>query len=346
MATINLHLPATAEHQSPDKIDSRMQPLVGDQISVKRVLLATDFSDASRAAFRASLHVCHALKARLSILHVSEYPSIRYLESGGRIQNLDDCGHGLQTSLDAMTEKAKRSGIDCISVIGVGATHIKILEFIESKNIDLVVLGTKSIHGFKRLVFGLTAEAVIRNAKCPVLTVGPQASFRLPEAPALRGIVVFATDFHLSTTEALRYAAFFSTVINLPLSCVNVLPRSAEDASRKGVISVLIKDALQHLASSLDLKIPTPICAVTYGSEVSNAVVQYAKQHDARLIVLGVRRASLAASHIPAHIAYRIITEAPCPVLTIAFPRDTQDSYGGIPKGGRIPSSAEPVLLL
>jgi nucleotide-binding universal stress UspA family protein len=193
-------------------------------------------------------------------------------------------------------------------------------------------------------VFGSTAEAVIRKAKCPVITVGPQASLRLREAQTSSGIVVFATDFHLSTTEALCYAAFFGTMMNLPLYCLNVLPRSAEDASRKGVISVLIKDALQHLASSLGLKLPAPICAVTYGSEVSNAVVQYAKQHDARLIVLGVRRASLAASHIPAHIAYRIITESPCPVLTIAFPRDAQASHAGIPKAGRIPSAAEAVL--
>ena len=85
MATINLHLPDTAEHQSQDEIDSRTQPFAGNRISVKRILLATDFSDASQAAFCASLPLCHALKACLSILHVSEYASIRYLESGGRL---------------------------------------------------------------------------------------------------------------------------------------------------------------------------------------------------------------------------------------------------------------------
>ena len=48
-------------------------------------------------------------------------------------------------------------------------------------------------------------------------------------------------------------------------------------------------------------------------------MVEYAKQHKAKLIVLGVRKASLADSHAPLHIAYRIITEAGCPVLTMAF---------------------------
>jgi nucleotide-binding universal stress UspA family protein len=63
------------------------------------------------------------------------------------------------------------------------------------------------------------------------------------------------------------------------------------------------------------------VCATTYGSEVSHAVVEYAREQGARLIVLGVRQASLLASHVPEHIAYRIITEAPCPVLTQAFAR-------------------------
>jgi hypothetical protein len=44
MATINLHLPGTAEHPIPDEIDPRTQPFVGNRISVKRVLFATDFS--------------------------------------------------------------------------------------------------------------------------------------------------------------------------------------------------------------------------------------------------------------------------------------------------------------
>jgi hypothetical protein len=65
--------------------------------------------------------------------------------------------------------------------------------------------------------------------------------------------------------------------------------------------------------------IDQPICATTFGSEVSYAVVDYAREKHAKMIVLGVRQASLLASHVPEHISYRIITEANCPVLTMAF---------------------------
>jgi K+-sensing histidine kinase KdpD len=78
-------------------------------------------------------------------------------------------------------------------------------------------------------------------------------------------------------------------------------------------------DALQQLVTESGVVIRPPVCATAYGSEVSHAVVDYARRSHAGLIVLGVRQASMLASHIPEHIAYRIIAEAPCPVLTQAF---------------------------
>ena len=60
-----------------------------------------------------------------------------------------------------------------------------------------------------------------------------------------------------------------------------------------------------------------PVCSVTYGSEISNAVVDYARQQGASVIFLGVRRASIFSPDDPLPIVFRIITEAPCPVITI-----------------------------
>jgi hypothetical protein len=61
----------------------------------------------------------------------------------------------------------------------------------------------------------------------------------------------------------------------------------------------------QHVSSRLGRKV--------------ECCLEYARQQKAKLIVLGVRQASMVTSHVPAHIAYRIITEASCPVLTMAF---------------------------
>ena len=123
----------------------------------------------------------------------------------------------------------------------------------------------------------------------------------------------------LIAKHAIRFAASFSQLTASPLHCLHVMPRSLEACTQCQVVPAIMSEALQQLANESGVVVETPICATTYGSEVSCAVVDYARQQKAKLIVLGVRKASLEASETHLHIAYRIITEAPCPVLTMAF---------------------------
>ncbi len=291
--------------------------------SFNKVLLATDFSAASQAAFQTALGVCSAFQASLSILHVFEYADAVPPETGGELLELDSFYESARSSLDRLVQEARRSGVACEATMGSGIPSVTILDTITSNAIDLAILGTNALHGFERLVFGSTAEVVLRKASCPVLTVGPQAS-NAPRAAQLKSPVVFATDFHLTTTHAICYAAAICKVTRSPLHCLHVLPRTLEGGSRRHITLQIMTEALKHVASESGTTIDPPVCAITYGSEISNAVVDYARQQKAKLIVLGVREASMVASHVPAHIAYRIITEASCPVLTMAFASQPQ----------------------
>jgi nucleotide-binding universal stress UspA family protein len=303
---------------SESSADFKPIPAAVHEASFKKVLLATDFSDASQAAFQAALRLCISFGASLSILHVFEYAVIAPPKTGGELIERDSFYERAQLSLDNLVQTARRAGVICTATIASGIPHLTILDAIGARTIDLAVLGTRSLHGFERLVFGSTAEAVLRGASCPVFTVGPQVSDPL-KAPQSEGAVVFATDFELSTTHAIRLASFFSEVMGAPLHCLHVLPRRLEGGGQSHIVSQIMTEALQHVATESGTTIDRPVCAVTYGSEISNAVVDYAKEHKAKLIVLGVRQASMAASHIPAHIAFRVIAEAQCPVLTMAY---------------------------
>jgi nucleotide-binding universal stress UspA family protein len=291
--------------------------------SFHKVLLATDFSAASQAAFQTALDVCTAFRASLSILHVFEYANAIPPETGGQLLELDSFYERARSSLDRLVQEARRSGVACEATMGSGIPSVTIRETITSNAIDLAILGTNALHGFERLVFGSTAEVVLRKASCPVLTVGPQAA-NAPTADQIKSPVVFATDFHLTTTHAICYAAAICKATRSPLHCLHVLPRSLEGGSRRHITLQIMTDALKHVASESGTTIDPPVCAITYGSEISTAVVDYARQQKAKLIVLGVREASMVTSHVPAHIAYRIITEASCPVLTMAFASQPQ----------------------
>ncbi len=288
-----------------------------------RLLVATDFSAASHAACQTAIDTCIALRASLVILHVFQPSKPGLPETDGREageQELDAKAHhdACLGALEAMRRQAVQAGVDCEAILGSGNTTTTILNTLKAKKINLAIMGTSALHGLDRIVFDSTTEAVLRQAPCPVLTVGPRA---LNPEKALQsdGPVIFATDFHFITIHAIRFAACFSQLTTSPLHCLHVMPRTLEACTQCQVVPAIMSEALQQLAAESGVVFQEPICATTYGSEVSCAVVDYAKQQKAKLIVLGVRKASLADSHAPLHIAYRIITEAPCPVLTMAF---------------------------
>jgi len=296
-----------------------MQTTIASSLpSFKKLLVATDFAGPSKAAFHAALGICVATGADLFILHVFEYANGAPPETGGLLLQLDTFFQKAQQSIKDMTDEANKAGITCDSKIVGGIAPLTILDVIASENIDLAVMGTNAPRGFERLVFGSTADAVLRKAPCPVLTVGPRAAET--RRSNHEGPVVFATDFHMVTTHAVQYAGTYCRSTHAPLHCLHVLPRVLDGEARNRIIPHIVTDALQHIAHEVGDAVEKPICAVTYGSEVSNAIVEYARQKKANLIVLGVRQASMLEAHMPPHIAYRIITEASCPVLTMAFP--------------------------
>jgi nucleotide-binding universal stress UspA family protein len=282
------------------------------------ILFASDLSAASQATFHVALCVCAAFRASLSILHVFEYPKASASEPRGRIPESGSHKEGALESLERFREEANQAGVRCETIIASGITSLAILKVLSQNKNDLVVLGTSAPHGFERLVFGSTAETVLREATCPVLTVGPHttnpAMANWTEAP-----VVFATNFHRTTTHAIRYAATFCKTTRSPLHCLHVLPQALESGSPSQIVPQIMKEALCHIAAENNVETTSDIYTIAYGSDVSKAITEYARQHRARLIVLGIEQSSILASHISTDIAYRIITESLCPVLTIAF---------------------------
>lgn len=296
-----------------------MQTSVLDSVpTLRNILVATDFSGASEAAFQTAIGLGKVLHAHLSILHVFKYSDTIPPDLSGERIELQRPYTEAKSLLDDLVRVARQAGLTCQATMGGGIPSSTILEAISTREIDLALLGTNALHGFERLVFGSTAEAILRKAPCPVMTVGPQAA-QAAKADWHENPVVFATDFHLTTTHAIRYAASFCKLTGSRLHCLHVLPHTIEGGFRSHIIPQVMTEALRHVAEESGVVIDPPVCAIAYGSDIPDAIVSYAQQQKAKLIVLGVQQASAVASHVPAHIAYQIITEASCPVLTMDF---------------------------
>jgi len=283
-------------------------------LKVKHLLLCTDFSPASRHALDAAVLIWRQTNARVTVLHVCEYGPIAAPTDEGLLY-VEKLYETQYRQLREVVGELRAFGIESDSVTLDGNAPTIILEQLERPDFDMVILGTRATRGMERLVFGSTSEAVFRKAPCAVVTAGPHCrgldSFQgsMP--------VVFATDFSDGASEALDYAVAMANQFGTSLHCVHVLPHDQKD-DRDHVVEGIMKDALKRLSRNGETCRLAPVWSVVYGTDVSQAVVDYAEEKKAQAIVLGVRRKSRIASHLPAQSTYRIMIGAPCPVVTIS----------------------------
>jgi nucleotide-binding universal stress UspA family protein len=131
-----------------------------DDLSVRQILFPTDYSDISRVAGRTAAQLARHFDARLHVVHV--VPPVTY----------PGPGEALSTAIADLGPH-----VDVVTAIVNGRPAREIVDYTAQHDIDLVVMGTHGRTGVSRALLGSVAEAVVRRAPCPVLTV-PAA--RLP----------------------------------------------------------------------------------------------------------------------------------------------------------------------
>lgn len=139
-----------------------------------RILHATDFSPASRAAFRMAVALAQREPARLLLLHVLTPPSP--LVSGRRppssyLELLAMARRAARRRLDQALREARSAGGRVEGKLVEGGAVDEILKAGRRWRPDLIVIGTHGRGGVRRFLLGSVAEQVVRRASRPVLTV-------------------------------------------------------------------------------------------------------------------------------------------------------------------------------
>jgi len=143
----------------------------------KKVLVATDFSDASGGALALARSVARTEGAALTVVHVMELPALPEGLQVDLVTPLTDAANAQFVPLMA----AVRADVPgATQRLELGAPWERILEVSREIGADLVVVGTHGRRGVVHALLGSVAERVVRLSPVPVLTV------RAPE-PAKAG---------------------------------------------------------------------------------------------------------------------------------------------------------------
>ncbi|MDB5033712.1 MAG: uspa protein [Chlorobi bacterium] len=145
-------------------------------LEIRRILAPTDFSEHSCHALSYARTFANRWEAELHLLNVIE-PAVFPTEAGLSPMGMINLDNELAEAADrAMAEMLKREeiqGASTVTAIAHGRASSAIIEYARENAIDLIVIATHGRTGLEHLIFGSTAERVVRESPCPVLTVRP-----------------------------------------------------------------------------------------------------------------------------------------------------------------------------
>jgi nucleotide-binding universal stress UspA family protein len=141
-------------------------------IQIAKIMIPTDFSEYSRHALRYAITLAESFKAKLYLMHAWELAVLVTQQSEAYTAlNMADTRAGEEEALKRLTEEVRGRGIDAEPVFSSGRAYSEIVRAAQQLEVDLIVIATHGRKGLSHLVFGSTAERVVRLAPCPVLTV-------------------------------------------------------------------------------------------------------------------------------------------------------------------------------
>lgn len=144
-------------------------------ININKILYPTDFSDPSAYALNYAAEMAKLFDAELELLHVmlDESQLVSFYLPQITVQNLaKDMEDGATAKLQEFIANAKvLEGVRYKYTMAKGIADEEIVRVAQESGTDLIVIGTHGRTGFEHVLFGSTAEKVVRKAPCPVLSV-------------------------------------------------------------------------------------------------------------------------------------------------------------------------------
>jgi len=141
---------------------------------IKKILVPIDFSDYSKRALRYAIDFSKHFNSELILVSVIEpmiYPadfSMGQVAIPATDQNLTE---RIENELKSLEENEIGKQVKSKRIIKSGKPFYEIVEVAREEDVDLIIIATHGHTGVEHLLFGSTAEKVVRKAPCPVLTL-------------------------------------------------------------------------------------------------------------------------------------------------------------------------------
>ena len=196
-------------------------------------------------------------------------------------------------------------------IVRTGEFRGVLSELIAERDVNLVVIATHAAGGLSKLVWGSTAESILREVMCPVMIAGPNvAAFEGDRF----GRILYATNFSDASEHALPYAISMAQRHQSGLTMLHGIPWP-RDGGDPDQLKREAGDTLRERFSSDGELWCEPEIIVEFG-EPWEVVVRASEKQRTDLIVMGAHPTRTASTYLPSTV-HRVLRHAHCPVLTV-----------------------------
>lgn len=287
-------------------------------IAFRQILHPTDFSEQAAQALDHALFLARQHDATLHVLHIAEV-SDRYFDED------DDLRARLTDRMGDYLDGHDPAGIPLQTIIDAGETAGPgIRDYARTQGIDLVVIGTHGRKGLRRMFVGSVAEAVVREAPCPVLAVRRhQRPF--PEHPVDAVLAPLDLSEHggAALPHALDLAARFDARLDVLYVFDNVdLPGIYGDIANPvpevfPEVKAKAADALREAVAAAGGEAGLHVAYHVRRGEPAEVIAEFAEECGSDYVALATHGRSGLSEALIGSTTEQVMRAAPCPVFVV-----------------------------
>jgi nucleotide-binding universal stress UspA family protein len=292
------------------------QALANRKIQLANILVATDFSPISHRALDYAISLAQRYDSHIFLTHVISADAYPLAAPEVTVGLVETQRRAAQNKIQEMLLSGKLDDVPYDILIEEGGLWPAIAKVIQKQGIDLVVVGTHGIGAVQKLVIGSGAEQIFRQCPQPVLTVGPGADGHARPNVVFKH-VLFATDFGPGCEREAAYVFSLGQEHDATVTLLHIIHHLV-DYSDEGL--TLKRESVKNRLQDLVPSDAGSWCETKFRLAVGDPaaeILHHAEETRADLIVMGAKARAGLAGHVPGTTAYKVVSKAHCPVLTV-----------------------------
>jgi nucleotide-binding universal stress UspA family protein len=298
----------------------------------QNILFPTDFTPHARAALKYAAAFAREGQGRVVLFSVQEgsVPA-NLLTLPERVFEGEPEKHWLQqlrAEVKELLSDPLLDGLEVDPVIIEGEPAPEIARAVRNFNIDLVTIVTHGRKGLSRALWGSTAEEIIAEAPCPVLTIRPPqrdfVEYRGSHTEIHLNRILLATNFRPSSLMAAQAAAEFAGRTGAELHVIYVIGDYMDQMAEMfpesaGPKLSQLREYVSERMAVFEREARTRAISHIAEGRPYEEIVRLATEKDVDLIVIGtsVHSSIFGGAPVLGPDIERVVRNAPCPVLCV-----------------------------